>query len=144
MNKYTPIPIIRKTYINMSTKDFPVQFEDMLVVSHISDQEIPLVNLPFRVKRILAVALIVSLIVGSYYKNIMYRYVFTTNSKNRGWMLRPINILIVTSAVIHHATHFWVGMVYAIMLMMDISMADAVSDRSVSYTHLTLPTILRV
>ena len=136
MNKYTPIPIVRNTDINRSTKDFPVQFEDMLVVSHISNQEIPLVNLPFRVKRILAVALVVSLIVGSYYKNVMYRYVFTTNKKNRGWIHRPINILIVTSAVIHHATHLWVGVVHSIMLMMETPVADAVSDRFCQLTYI--------
>ena len=139
MNKlcrYIPIIIVRNTNSTTSTKDSSVQFDDVFVVSHISNQEIPLVNLPFRIKRIITVALVVSLIVGTYYKNIMYRCVFTTNSKNRGWMHRPINILIVTSAVVHHATHFWVGMVYAIMLMMDISMADAVSDRFCQITYI--------
>ena len=135
MNKYTPIPIIRNTDINMSTKDFPIRFEDMLVVSHLSDQEIPFVNLPFRVKRILAIALVVSLIVGSYYKNIMYRYVFTTNKKNRGWMHRPINILIVTPAVIPHVTHLWGGFVYSMMLMMETPVADAVGDRFCQLTY---------
>ena len=135
MNAYIPIPIIRNIG-NMTTKHFPAEFDDMLVVSHMSNQEIPLISLPFHVKRILVIVLVVSLIVGTYYKNIMYRCVFTTNSKNRGWMHRPINILIVTSAVVHHATHFWVGMVYAIMLMMDISMADAVSDRFCQITYI--------
>ena len=129
MNEYLPIPIITNTENNISTKYFPVQFEDMLVVSRISNQEIPLVNLPFHVKRMLSVALVVSLIVGSYYKNILYRYVFTTNRNNRGWMHRPINILIVTSAVIHHVTHLWSGIVLAMMLTMNASVAEAVGDR---------------
>ena len=129
MNEYLPIPIITNTGNNMSTKDFPVQFDDVLVVSHMSNQEIPLVNLPLRVKRTLAIGLVVSLIVGSYYKNILYRYVFTTNRNNRGWMHRPINILIVTSAVIHHVTHIWTGIALAMMLMMNTSVAEAVGDQ---------------
>ena len=128
MNKYIPIPVIRNTGNNMSTKDIPVQFEELLVVSHISNQDIPLVNLPLHVKRILALALVLSLIVGSYYKSILYRYVFTTNRNNRGWMHRPINILIVSSAIIHHVTHVWTGTSLAMMLTMNTSVADAVSD----------------
>ena len=136
MNKYIPIiPVIRNTGSNMSTKDIPVQFEDMLVISHISNQDIPLVNLPFHVKRILTLALALSLIVGSYYKSILYRYVFTTNRNNRGWMHRPINILIVTSAIVHHVTHVWSGTSLAMILTMNASVADAVGDRfcQVSY-----------
>ena len=122
--------------IKIRTYEFPIEYVDMLVLSNISNEKIPLLSLPFHIKRLLAVAMLVSLVIGSYYKSIMYNYVCTTNRKNRGWMHRPINILIVTSAVVHHATHFWVGMVYAIMLMMDISMADAVSDRFCQITYI--------
>ena len=132
MEKHIPIPII----IN-NASNIPIEvFEDVLVVSHISNENIPLVGLPFHIKRILAVVMAVSLIVGSYYKSIMYCYVCTTNRKNRGWMHRPINILIVTSAVIHHLTHLWAGISHGMILMMDISMSDAVSDTFCKITYI--------
>ena len=43
-------------------------------------------------------------------------------------MHRPINILIVSSAIIHHVTHVWTGTSLAMMLTMNTSVADAVSD----------------
>ena len=132
MEKHIPIPII----IN-NASNIPIEvFEDVLVVSYISNENIPLVGLPFHIKRIMAVAMAVSLIVGSYYKSIMYCYVCTTNRKNRGWMHRPINILIVTSAVIHHLTHLWAGISHGMILMMDISMSDAVSDTFCKITYI--------
>ena len=132
MEKHIPIPIIINNASNIPIK----VFEDVLVVSHISNEKIPLIGLPFHIKRILAIAMAVSLIVGSYYKSIMYCYVCTTNRKNRGWMHRPINILIVTSAVIHHLTHLWAGFCHGMILVMDISISDAVSDTFCKITYI--------
>ena len=128
MEKHTPVPIMANEGIKIRTYEFPIEYEDMLVLSNISNETIPLLSLPFHIKRLLAVAMLVSLVIGSYYKSIMYSYVCTTNRKNRGWMHRPINILIVTSAVIHHLTHLWVGIALGMILIMDISMADAVGE----------------
>ena len=136
MKSHLAIPIVRSTGSNYSTKEFPVGFENILTISHISNQDIPLVNLPLHVKRILALALVLSLIVGSYYKSIMYCYVCTTNRKNRGWMHRPINILIVSSAAVHHFTHLWMGLSYAMILTMDTSMADAMGDYFCQITYI--------
>ena len=43
MKKYAHIPIVRTTGSNYSTKEFPVGFENILIISEISNQEIPLV-----------------------------------------------------------------------------------------------------
>ena len=51
-------------------------------------------------------------------------------------MHRPINILIVTSAVIHHLTHLWAGISHGMILMMDISMSDAVGDTFCKITYI--------
>ena len=107
MKKYIPIPILRSISSNYSTNEFPVGFENILTISHISNQDIPMLSLPSYIKRILTIAMVASIIIGSYYKYIMYSYVWTTNRQNRGWMHRPINILVVTSAVVHHFTHLW-------------------------------------
>ena len=115
MKKYATIPIVRNISSNYSTKEFPVGFENILTISHISNQDIPMLSLPSYIKRILTLAMVASIIIGSYYKYIMYSYVWTTNRKNRGWMHRPINILILTSAVVHHFTHLWTAISHAMI-----------------------------
>ena len=136
MKRYIPIPIVRSTGSNYSTYEFPIGLENVLIISHISNQEIPLVSLPLYMKRILTTAMVASLIIGSYYKYIMYSYVWTTNRKNSGWMHRPINILIVSSAVVHHFTHVWMGLSHAMILTIDTSMADAMGDYFCQITYI--------
>ena len=142
MKKYVPIPISRSISSNYSTKEFPVGFENILTISHISNQDIPMLSLPSYIKRILTIAMVASIIVGSYYKYIMYSYVWTTNRKNRGWMHRPINILIVTSAVVHHFTHLWTGISHAIIFTYNdinneiTSMSDVMGDNFCQITYI--------
>ena len=136
MEKQIPVLIMANEGSNIRTDEFSIEYEDMLVLSNISNEKIPLLSLPFHIKRLLAVAMLVSLVIGSYYKSIMYSYVCTANRKNRCWMHRPINILIVTSAVIHHLTHLWVGIALGMILIMDLSMADAVSERFCQMTYI--------
>ena len=136
MKRNILVTIVGSTGSNFSTNEFPISLENVLIISHISNQEIPLVSLQLYIKRILTIAMVVSLIIGSYYKYVMYSYVWTTNRKNRGWMHRPINMLIVTSAVVHHFTHLWIGLSYAMMLTMEISMADAIGDHFCQITYI--------
>ena len=116
MKKYIPIPILKSISSNYSTKEFPVGFEDVLTISHISNQDVPMLSLPSYIKSIMTIAMVGSVIIGSYYKYIMYSYVWTTNRKNRGWMHRPINILIVISAVVHHFTHLGTVIPHAMII----------------------------
>ena len=136
MEKIITVPITANKGSNIRTDEFPIEYEDMLILGNRSNEEIPLLSLPFHIKRLLAAVMIVSLVIGSYYKTIMYSYVRTTNRKNRDWMHRPINILIMTSAVIHHFTHLWVGIALGMILIIDISMADAVGDRFCQLTYI--------
>ena len=136
MKRYIPIPIVRSIGSNHSRNEFPIGLENVLIISHISNQEIPLVSLSLSIKRILTMAMVTSLIIGSYYKYIMYSYVWTTNRKHCGWMHRPINILIVSSAAVHHFTHLWMGLSYAMILTMETSMADAKGDHVCEITSI--------
>ena len=68
--------------------------------------------------------MILSLLIGSYFKFIMYGYVFAGNKQNRGWMHRPINVLTVTSAIIHHVTNVAVGINLVMSLMIDTPLGD--------------------
>ena len=136
MKRNIPTSIVRSTGSNYSTNEFPIGLENVLIISHISNQEIPLVSLPLYIKRVLTIAMVASLIIGSYYKYITYSYVWTTNRKNCGWMHRPINILIVTSAIVHHFTHVWMGLSHAMILTIDTSMADAMGDYFCQITYI--------
>ena len=100
-----------------STTDEWINQHDILIVSEISQDEPPLISLSFNIKITIATAIILAIIVGSYFKSIMYSYVYTTNKNNRGWMHRPINVLTISSAIIHHLTHALTGAWYLVMLM---------------------------
>ena len=99
---------------------------DVLVISQFSDDEPPLVSLPFFAKLFLAMVILLSITSGSYYKSIMYRYVIVTNKQNSGWMHRPINVLILSSAIIHHFTHVTAGLWFLANVMSTIPLVDIV------------------
>ena len=99
---------------------------DELIVSQISQDEAPLISLPFTAKLTLTTVIMMSLLIGSYFKVIMYSYVFTTNRKNRGWMHRPINVITVTSAIIHHITHVSVGIWYVVILLSEKPLGNSI------------------
>lgn len=56
----------------------------------------------------------------------MYRYVYVTNKQNSGWMHRPINVLIINSAIIHHVTHILMCIWHSANLMSETPLADIV------------------
>ena len=91
----------------------------LYILNKIPIDESPLTSLPTVVKNSFATAMIVSLLVGTYFKIILYKGIFTTNKQNRGWMHRPINLLIFVSAVIHHITHFIGGIHFILILTID-------------------------
>ena len=101
-------------------------YNDALFITRLSEDEIPLVGLQFYIKLIIIVMLTISLIIGSFFKCITYSYVVLANKQNRGWMHRPINVLIVTSSIIHHITHIWMWIWYVVEMMSESSVSDAV------------------
>ena len=98
----------------------------ILLIVHPSQDNSPLITLPFHIKIVLTIIMIISLLVGSYFKGIMYRFVYLTNKQNSGWMHRPINVLIINSAIIHHVTHILMCIWYSANLMSETPLADIV------------------
>ena len=91
---------------------------DLLVVDEMNEDGIPLVGwLSSITKSVLVIVIMTSLLIGSYFKSIMYRYVLTTKKQNRSWLHRPINVLIIHGAIIHHVTHVGVGIWYSLILV---------------------------
>jgi hypothetical protein len=99
---------------------------DALMINRLSEDETPLVSLQFYIKLIIIVILTISLLIGSFFKCITYSYVFRANKQNHGWMHRPINVLTVTSSLIHHMTHIWMWIWYVVSMMSETSVSEAV------------------
>ena len=89
------------------------------VIESLSTDEAPFVSLPFEAKLIVSFALVLTLLVGTYYKAILYKGVFRTKRENKGWMSRPINVLIFVSALIHHSTHLVTCVYFILALTID-------------------------
>ena len=108
--------------LNQSTKD---DFNnEVLFINEWMRGEESLMYLPFDYKMMLAAVMLISLLVGSYYKCITYAYFLSTSKENRGWMHRPINVLLLTSSLIHHATHIWMWSWFVISFLTVVPLSD--------------------
>ena len=141
---YIPIDLHDVNSLSLSANtSFNGKLDELAITNHfiaidnISVDEAPLIGLPFGVKVILTIIMALSLFIGSYFKSIMYMYVFRTNKSNRGWMHRPINVLTVASAIVHHVTHVAAGIWYILMLMMDSPLAEIFGPFSCHLIFLT-------
>ena len=115
-------PLANKT--GNGIKDTLVITNHFIAVDNIFEDEAPFIGLPFDIKITLTIIMAISLFIGSCFKCIMYMYVVRTNKTNRGWMHRPINVLTVTSAIVHHVTHVVSGIWYILVLTMDAPLAE--------------------
>ena len=102
-------------------------YNDALMITRLSEDEKPLASLPFYIKLIIVAVMTISLLIGSFFKCITYSYVFRENKQNHGWMHRPINVLTVTSSIIHHITYIWMWIWYVVGMMLgETSVSHAV------------------
>ena len=79
----------------------------------------PFINLPREAKVFVSLSLGLTLVIGTYYKICLYKGVFKTNKENRGWMHRPINVLIFVAALIHHLTHLVICIYFILALTIE-------------------------
>ena len=99
------------------------QQHDFLVLTDVSKDK-PLRDLlGLDLKRSILVAVLTSLLIGSFFKYILYSYTFQTGKQNHGWMHRPISVLILTQAIIHHSSHIMVWMMFSVSMLSDKSIA---------------------
>ena len=99
-----------------------------LSVNNVANDGVPLVSLALDIKILIIVVLTLSLLTGSFFKCVMYGYVFISNKQNRGWMHRPINVLTITSAIIHHFTHLWLWIWYLVEMLDDTPVSQSVGS----------------
>ena len=98
---------------------------NVILLHESSQDEVPLVSLPSSHKTFIATVIVLSLLIGSYFKCIIYSFVFTTNKKSHGWMHRPINVLTVSSTIIHHVTHVSIGIWYILLMMIETPLGQS-------------------
>ena len=91
----------------------------------IVEDEAPLFDLPFGIKFPFATLMFISLSIGSYFKFILYRFIYTSKKDS---LHRPINVLTLTSAIIHHVTHISSGIWYALVCIMNTPLGNYVGD----------------
>ena len=91
----------------------------LAIIDQFPTNEAPFISLPIEAKIFVSASLVLTLIVGTYFKFSLYKGVFKTNKENRGWMHRPINVLIFVSALVHHSTHLVTCIYFILALTID-------------------------
>ena len=131
-NVYSELPIKMVIFISKNINPTHIPFQsnidwindiDWITIDEYSDDEPPLVELPFDTKLSISLVLAISFAVGSFFKAILYCFVFEGDTK-QNWSKRPINSLTLTSAFIHHVTHGWLVFWYILALMIEKPMVD--------------------
>lgn len=88
-------------------------------LEELPEDDVPMVNLPENIKITIILALIIAIIVGSCFKCVLFKGIFSKNSPNHGWMNRPINVLIFVSALIHSITSILTSIHLILILWID-------------------------
>ena len=88
-------------------------------LEELPEDDVPMVNLPENIKITIILALIIAIIVGSCFKCVLFKGIFSKNSPNHGWMDRPINVLIFVSALIHSITSILTSIHLILILWID-------------------------
>ena len=112
---------------NYNRNDYSATYDDVIIVSKMLDVRplIMVIGMEFYNKVIITVAIVLSLFIGSYFKSIMYRYVFTSNKNNQGWMHRPINVLTISSAIINHISNVSIGLWVVALVLSDFTIGQS-------------------
>ena len=88
------------------------------------------------VQETLLAVLMISLLVGTYFKFILYGYFWCgRHDKNNHFRNRPINAMILFGAIIHHATHLFMGVNYVLSLGFNVNLGEYLGE---FYCNLTL------
>ena len=93
-------------------------------IKDISHDKPPMCCFPGFAKVISTIVIVICLLICSYFKCVTYTYVYRTNKTNGGWMNRPINLLTITSAILHHVTHVFGGIWYVLAMMVEGPLRD--------------------
>ena len=91
--------------------------------------ELRLLSFPIRYG--LSTCLIISLVIGSYCKFVLYRYILISSKMNNGsyFKMTPINVLLFVSAIVNHFTNAHTAIFMAVTIGTDAILADAIGNQ---------------
>ena len=99
-------------------------------IEHLPD----LKSLSYTAQNVLLVALTSSLLLGTYFKMILYKF-FWCFRHDKDFNRRPINVLILLGAIFHHVTHLFIGLNFAVTLGFDVHLGDYLGERYCNVTQ---------
>ena len=87
--------------------------------------------LSYPLRYTLSTCLIISLVIGSYCKFVLYRYILISSKMNNGsyFKMTPINVLLFISAIVHHFTNAHTAIFLAVTIGTDAILADAIGNQ---------------
>ena len=100
----------------------PSEMDYLIEIVNLEDKSPLLLSLPFSIRYLVAAFLLVSMLIGSYFKFLLYRFIFVSSKLNNGsyFKMTPINSMILNSAIIHHLTHLPAGLSLVMIIGTDI------------------------
>ena len=122
----------QSSYISQSYEDWTEEMNLIAIKKYYKDYP-PLTKLPFDTRMGICLILSTSFLVGSFFKAILYCFVFEGDTKHN-WTQRPINTLTLTSAFVHHATHAWLVVWYILALLVQEPLVDLFDS---NWCHIT-------
>ena len=100
----------------------PYVVNQLLSIVAVEETSPVLLSLTYSIRCLIATCLLLSLLIGSFFKFFLYRFIFLSSKLNNGsyFKMTPINSLILISAIIHHLTHLISGVSLAMIIGTDI------------------------
>ena len=94
----------------------------LLSIVKVEETSPVLLSLTYSSRCFIATCLVLSLLIGSFFKFFLYRFIFLSSKLNNGsyFKMTPINSMILISAMIHHLTHLISGVSLAMIIGTDI------------------------
>ena len=99
----------------------------LYVIEH-EDTSPELRLLSFPIRYGLSTCLIISLVVGSLCKFLLYRYILVSSKMNNGsyFKMTPVNVLLFISSIVHHVANAHTALFMSVAIGTDIILEDAV------------------
>ena len=120
------------TFSSQSHEDWTDEMS-LIAIKKYSQDHPPLTELSFDIRIGICLILATSFVVGSFFKAILYCFVFEGDTKHN-WTHRPINALTLTSAFVHHATHAYLVVWYILALLIEEPLVDLFGS---NWCHIT-------
>jgi len=121
-------------YLDQNTKN--VSSLSHIINFELHENKPTLKLIPQFAQHILCACLVISLTIGTYFKCVLYKHILRhRHDDGNSFKDRPINVMTLYGAIIHHITHLFMGVNYSLALGFDIKMGEIFGE---IYCHIML------